>query len=104
MGEVLLLVYLTCDSLTGAVQELMKLEHQTKSRLMMAMLSSRGLWTTCLWPWPSLGRGWSSLGSFRDIQMTPMVVVDPESGKNNEIPQLVNDEDIPTFTFKPLSS
>ena len=37
VGEVLLLVYLTCDSLTGAVQEWMKLEHQTKSGLMMAM-------------------------------------------------------------------
>ena len=38
VGEVLLLVYLTCDSLTGAVQEWMKLEHQTKSgHMMMAM-------------------------------------------------------------------
>lgn len=84
VGEVLLLVYLTCDSLTGAVQEWMKLEHQTKSGLMMAMPSGR--WTTCLWPWPSLGRGWSSLGSFRDIQMTPMVNVDPESGNTMKFP------------------
>ena len=39
VGEVLLLVYLitSCDSLTGAVQEWMKLEHQTTSGLMMAM-------------------------------------------------------------------
>jgi hypothetical protein len=36
--------------------------------------------------------------------MTPMVNVDPESGNNNKIPQLVNDENIPTFTIKPLSS
>ena len=38
VGEVLLLVSLTCDGLTGAVQERMKLEHQTKSgHMMMAM-------------------------------------------------------------------
>merc|ERR1719228_2799459 len=37
-GEVLLLVSLTCDGLTGAVQERMKLEHRTKSgHMMMAM-------------------------------------------------------------------
>jgi hypothetical protein len=39
VGEVLLHVYLitSCDSLAGAVQEWMKLEHQTKSGLMIAM-------------------------------------------------------------------
>jgi len=38
VGEILLLVSLTCDGLTGAVQERMKLEHQTKSgHMMMAM-------------------------------------------------------------------
>merc|ERR550519_1567018 len=38
VGELLLLVSLTCDGLTGAVQERMKLEHQTKSgHMMMAM-------------------------------------------------------------------
>jgi hypothetical protein len=37
VGEVLLLVYLTCDSLTGPVKEWMKLDHQTNSGLMMAM-------------------------------------------------------------------
>ena len=31
VGELLLLVSLTCDGLTGAVQERMKLEHSTKS-------------------------------------------------------------------------
>merc|ERR1740131_133374 len=38
VGEILLLVSLTCDGLTGAVQERMKLEHKTKSgHMMMAM-------------------------------------------------------------------
>ena len=38
VGEILLLVSLTCDGLTGAVQERMKLEHQTKSgHMMMSM-------------------------------------------------------------------
>ena len=37
VGEILLLVYLTCDSLTGAVQERLKLKHLTKPGLMMAM-------------------------------------------------------------------
>merc|ERR1719431_2484392 len=38
VGEILLLVSLTCDGLTGAVQERMKLEHSTKSgHMMMAM-------------------------------------------------------------------
>ena len=31
VGEILLLVSLTCDGLTGAIQERMKLEHATKS-------------------------------------------------------------------------
>ena len=35
IGELLLLVSLTCDGLTGAVQERMKAEHQTKSGHMM---------------------------------------------------------------------
>merc|ERR1719450_1078897 len=35
VGELLLLVSLTCDGLTGAVQERMKLEHGTKSGHMM---------------------------------------------------------------------
>ena len=38
IGEILLLVSLTCDGLTGAVQERMKAEHNTKSgHMMMAM-------------------------------------------------------------------
>jgi len=38
IGEILLLISLTCDGLTGAVQERMKLEHQTKSgHMMMSM-------------------------------------------------------------------
>ena len=38
IGELLLLVSLTCDGLTGAVQERMKLEHGTKSgHMMLAM-------------------------------------------------------------------
>ena len=38
VGELLLLVSLTCDGLTGAVQERMKLEHGTKSgHMMLAM-------------------------------------------------------------------
>merc|ERR1719334_1341898 len=38
VGEILLLVSLTCDGLTGAVQERMKVEHKTKSgHMMMAM-------------------------------------------------------------------
>ena len=38
VGEILLLVSLTCDGLTGAVQERMKLEHATKSgHMMLAM-------------------------------------------------------------------
>ena len=38
VGELLLLVSLTCDGLTGAVQERMKAEHGTKSgHMMMAM-------------------------------------------------------------------
>ena len=38
VGEILLLVSLTCDGLTGAVQERMKLEHGTKSgHMMLAM-------------------------------------------------------------------
>ncbi len=38
IGEMLLLLSLTCDGLTGAMQERMKAEHQTKSgHMMMAM-------------------------------------------------------------------
>ena len=38
VGEILLLISLTCDGLTGAVQERMKLEHATKSgHMMLAM-------------------------------------------------------------------
>jgi len=39
VGELLLLVSLTCDGLTGAVQERMKLEHQTKSGHMMLSMN-----------------------------------------------------------------
>jgi UDP-galactose transporter B1 len=38
-GEILLLVSLTCDGLTGAVQERMKSEHQTKSGHMMRAMN-----------------------------------------------------------------
>ena len=39
MGEILLLVSLTCDGLTGAVQERMKAEHSTKSGHMMKAMN-----------------------------------------------------------------
>ena len=39
IGEILLLVSLTCDGLTGAVQEIMKREHQTKSGHMMTAMN-----------------------------------------------------------------
>merc|ERR1712156_503178 len=39
VGEILLLVSLTCDGLTGAVQERMKTEHKTKSGHMMANMN-----------------------------------------------------------------
>jgi UDP-galactose transporter B1 len=39
IGEILLLVSLTCDGLTGAVQERMKSEHQTKSGHMMRAMN-----------------------------------------------------------------
>ena len=35
MGEILLLISLTCDGVTGAVQERMKAEYGTKSGHMM---------------------------------------------------------------------
>ena len=35
LGEFLLLISLTCDGLTGAIQERMKTEHKTKSNHMM---------------------------------------------------------------------
>lgn len=38
-GEILLLASLTCDGLTGAVQERMKSEHQTKSGHMMLSMN-----------------------------------------------------------------
>ena len=58
VGEVLLLVSLTCDGLTGAVQERMKLEHQTKSgHMMMAMNKwSVNYLAVAL---AFIGRGWS---------------------------------------------
>jgi len=40
LGEILLLVSLTCDGLTGAVQERMKAEHGTKSGHMMKAMNS----------------------------------------------------------------
>merc|ERR1719290_498615 len=43
VGEVLLLVSLTCDGLTGAVQERMKAEYATKSGHMMKAMN---LWST----------------------------------------------------------
>ena len=39
IGEILLLVSLTCDGVTGAVQERMKSEHQTKSGHMMRSMN-----------------------------------------------------------------
>jgi len=39
-GEILLLVSLTCDGLTGAVQERMKAEHNTKSGHMMKAMNA----------------------------------------------------------------
>ena len=39
MGEILLLVSLTCDGLTGAIQERMKAEHGTKSGHMMQAMN-----------------------------------------------------------------
>jgi len=39
IGEILLLLSLTCDGLTGAVQEIMKREHQTKSGHMMTAMN-----------------------------------------------------------------
>lgn len=39
IGEILLLVSLTCDGLTGAVQERMKTEHNTKSGHMMKAMN-----------------------------------------------------------------
>ena len=42
LGEILLLVSLTCDGLTGAVQERMKAEHGTKSGHMMKAMN---LWS-----------------------------------------------------------
>lgn len=39
IGEILLLVSLTCDGLTGAVQERMKAEHSTKSGHMMKAMN-----------------------------------------------------------------
>ena len=39
IGEILLLLSLTCDGLTGAVQERMKREHQTKSGHMMTAMN-----------------------------------------------------------------
>merc|ERR1719322_1587461 len=39
IGEILLLVSLTCDGLTGAVQEIMKAEHSTKSGHMMKAMN-----------------------------------------------------------------
>ena len=44
VGEILLLVSLTCDGLTGAVQERMKLEHGTKSGHMMLAMNK---WSVC---------------------------------------------------------
>ena len=45
VGEALLLMGLTCvcDSLTGAVQERMKLEHKTKSGHMMMAMNKRSV-------------------------------------------------------------
>jgi len=40
LGEILLLVSLTCDGLTGAVQERMKAEHNTKSGAMMKAMNA----------------------------------------------------------------
>ena len=45
LGEILLLVSLTCDGLTGAVQERMKAEYGTKSGHMMKAMN---LWS-CLY-------------------------------------------------------
>lgn len=39
IGEILLLVSLACDGLTGAVQERMKAEHATKSGHMMLSMN-----------------------------------------------------------------
>lgn len=39
LGEILLIASLTCDGLTGAVQERMKVEHQTKSGHMMVAMN-----------------------------------------------------------------
>ena len=44
IGELLLILSLTCDGLTGAVQERMKLEHKTKSGHMMMAMNK---WSVC---------------------------------------------------------
>ena len=45
VGELLLLVSLTCDGLTGAVQERMKAEHGTKSGHMMLAMNKAHCFT-----------------------------------------------------------
>ena len=54
VGELLLLISLTCDGLTGAVQERMKLEHATKSGHMMAAMNK---WSCCYLALALIGTG-----------------------------------------------
>merc|ERR1719204_1037052 len=54
VGELLLLASLTCDGLTGAVQERMKLEHATKSGHMMAAMNK---WSCCYLALALIGTG-----------------------------------------------
>ena len=50
----MLLISLTCDGLTGAVQERMKLEHATKSGHMMAAMNK---WSCCYLALALIGTG-----------------------------------------------
>lgn len=54
IGELLLLISLTCDGLTGAVQERMKSEHKTKSGHMMTNMN---MWSVLILGVALLGTG-----------------------------------------------
>jgi len=61
VGEILLLVSLTCDGVTGAIQERMKSEHQTKSGHMMRSMNKWSIFFLAI-ALTATGELWEFLG------------------------------------------
>ena len=61
IGEILLLVSLTCDGVTGAIQERMKSEHQTKSGHMMRSMNKWSIFFLAI-ALTATGELWEFLG------------------------------------------